>query len=85
MKTLIIITPHMSTGGLPQVVVKRVELLRDFYEIVVVEYTQLSWHYLVQRNQVIDMIGKNFITLSENKEYDFFNAISDYSPDYIFM
>jgi len=85
MKTLMIITPHMSTGGLPQVVVKRVELLRDFYEIVVVEYTQLSWHYLVQRNQVIDMIGKNFITLSENKEYDLFNAISDYSPDYIFM
>jgi hypothetical protein len=26
MKTLMIITPHMSTGGCPQVVAKKVEL-----------------------------------------------------------
>ena len=32
MKTLLIITPHMSTGGCPQVVAKKVELLKDYYQ-----------------------------------------------------
>jgi hypothetical protein len=85
MKTLLIITPHMSTGGCPQVVAKKVELLSDYYNVVVVEYEMLAWTYVVQRNRVIDMIGDKFISLSENKEYDLFNTIEDYNPDYIMM
>jgi hypothetical protein len=85
MKTLLILTPHMSTGGCPQVVAKKVELLKNFYNVVVVEYEMLAWSYVVQRNRVIEMIGDKFISLSENKEYDLFNAIDDYKPDYIFM
>jgi len=85
MKTLMIITPHMSTGGCPQVVAKKVELLKNFYNVVVVEYEMLAWSYVVQRNRVIEMIGDKFISLSENKEYDLFNTIDDYKPDYIFM
>ena len=80
-----IITPHMSTGGCPQVVAKKVELLKNFYNVVVVEYEMLAWSYVVQRNRVIEMIGDKFISLSENKEYDLFNTIDDYKPDYIFM
>ena len=83
MKTLLILTPHMSTGGCPQVVAKKVELLKDYYNIVVVEWECVAWAYVVQRNRVIDMIGDKFITLSENKEYDLFNIIEDYKVDYI--
>lgn len=75
----------MSTGGCPQVVAKKVELLKDFYNVIVIEYEMLAWSYVVQRNRVINMIGNNFISLSENKEYDLFNAIEDYKPEYIFM
>ena len=75
----------MSTGGCPQVVAKKVELLKDFYNVVVVEYEMLAWSYVVQRNRVIEMIGDKFISLSENKEYDLFNAIEDYNPDYLFL
>jgi len=85
MKTLMIITPHMSTGGCPQVVAKKVELLKNFYNVVVVEYEMLAWSYVVQRNRVIEMIGDKFISLSENKEYDLFNTIDNYKPGYIFM
>ena len=85
MKTLIIITPHMSTGGCPQVVAKKVELLKDVYNVVVVEYEMLAWSYVVQRNRVIDMIGDKFISLSENKEYDLFNVIEDFNPNYIMI
>jgi hypothetical protein len=80
-----IITPHMSTGGCPQVVAKKVELLKDFYNVIVVEYEMLAWSYVVQRNRVIEMIGDNFISLSENKEYDLFNAIEDHNPDHLFL
>jgi len=85
MKTLIIITPHMSTGGCPQVVAKKVELLKDFYNIIVVEWECVAWAYVVQRNKVIDMIGDKFVTLSENQEYDLFNLIEDHNPDYIMI
>ena len=85
MKTLMILTPHMSTGGCPQFVAKKVELLKDFYNVVVVEHDMLAWSYVVQRNRVIDMLGDNFISLSENKEYDLFNAIAEFNPDYIMI
>lgn len=75
----------MSTGGCPQVVAKKVELLKDFYNVVVIEYDMLAWSYVVQRNRVIEMIGDNFISLSENKEYDLFNAIQDHNPDYLML
>ena len=65
MKTLIIITPHMSTGGCPQVVSKKVELLKDIYNIIVIEWECVAWNYIVQRNNVINMIGNQFITLNE--------------------
>ena len=85
MKTLMIITPHMSTGGCPQVVAKKVELLKDFYNIIVVEWECVAWAYVVQRNRVINMIGDKFVTLTENKEYDLFNLIECHNPDYIMI
>ena len=84
-KTLIILTPHMSTGGCPQVVAKKVELLKDFYNVIVIEWECIAWSYVVQRNRVINMIGDNFISLSENKEYDLFNIIEDTNPEYILI
>jgi len=85
MKTLLIITPHMSTGGCPQVVVKKIEMFQNTYNVVCVEWSQISWHFLVQRNRAIELLGNKFISLSENKEYDLFNVIEDYSPDYIMI
>jgi len=85
MKNLLIITPHMSTGGCPQVVAKKVELLKDYYNVIVVEWECVAWAYVVQRNRVINMIGDRFITLSENKEYDLFNIIEDHKVDYIMI
>ena len=85
MKTLLILTPHMSTGGCPQVVAKKVELLKDYYNVIVVEWEMIAWTFVVQRNKVIDMIGDKFISLSENKEYDLFNVIEDHKVDYIMI
>lgn len=75
----------MSTGGCPQVVAKKVELLKDYYNVVVVEWECVAWLFVVQRNRVIEMLGDKFITLSENKEYDLFNIIEDHKVDYLMI
>ena len=75
----------MSTGGCPQVVTKKVELLKDTYNIVCVEWECIAWSYVVQRNKVINLLGDNFISLGENKEYELFNLIDDLSPKYIMI
>jgi hypothetical protein len=75
----------MSTGGCPQVVAKKVEILKDHYNIIVVEWECIAWAFVVQRNRVIEMLGNQFITLSENKEYDLLNIIGDFDPDYIMI
>lgn len=75
----------MSTGGCPQVVAKKIELLKDTYKIICIEWECIAWTYVVQRNKVINMIGENFISLSENKEYELFNLIEDNNPDFIMI
>lgn len=84
-KTLMIISPHMSTGGCPQVVAKKVESLKDYYNVVCIEWDFIAWTYVVQRNKVIEMLGDKFISLGDNKEYELFMAIEDHNPDYIMI
>jgi autotransporter strand-loop-strand O-heptosyltransferase len=59
---LMYVVPHLSTGGMPQFVLKRIESLQKFkneIEIYLVEYSQFSTIYLVQRNKIIELLGKN--------------------------
>ena len=87
MKKLLIITPHLSTGGAPQVTVNKVELLRDHFEIKVIEYAFLAWQFVVQRNRIIDMLteGVNFHSLGENKFNELLQILQDFKPDIISM
>ena len=65
---ILFLAPHLSTGGMPQFLLKRIENLIDTYnKIFVVEYECLSDQYVVQRNQIINLIGKeNLFTLDDN-------------------
>ena len=87
MKKLLIITPHLSTGGAPQVTVNKVELLKDHFEIKVVEYAFLAWQFVVQRNRIIDMLteGVNFHSLGDNKYDELLQILQDFKPDVISM
>jgi glycosyltransferase involved in cell wall biosynthesis len=87
MKKLLIITPHLSTGGAPQVTVNKVELLRDHFEIKVVEYSFLAWSFVVQRLKIIDMLreGVNFHSLGENKYNELVQIMQQFSPDVVVM
>jgi hypothetical protein len=64
MKKIIYIAPHLSTGGLPQYLTKKIEQLKDVYEIYVVEYEDVTGGVLViQKNKIKDLLGDNLITI----------------------
>jgi FkbM family methyltransferase len=68
-KKILYIAPHMSTGGLPQYLYKKIELLREDFEIHVIEYDDITGGVLVvQRNRIRSIVpDNNFYTLGSDK------------------
>jgi autotransporter strand-loop-strand O-heptosyltransferase len=66
---LLLLAPHLSTGGMPAYVLKKIETLQkysDKFDIYVVEFSTYSDTYVVQRNKIIDLIPKDrFFTLGD--------------------
>ena len=81
MKKLLYVTPHLSTGGAPQYLLKKIELLKDDYDIHVIEYQDLGI-FRVQKDKIIDLLKNPLITLGENKN-QILDLINDIEPDII--
>jgi autotransporter strand-loop-strand O-heptosyltransferase len=71
---LLYLTPHLSTGGMPQFVLKRIQALQEYkdrIEVFLVEYSQFSSTYVVQRDQIIKLLGNDhFFTLGGTDEVE---------------
>jgi autotransporter strand-loop-strand O-heptosyltransferase len=65
---ILFLAPHLSTGGMPAFLLKRIQALQEHanVEMYVVEYSNHSDHYVVQKNQ-IKHLADHFYTLEENK------------------
>jgi len=84
-KKIVFIAPHLSTGGMPQYLVKQIELLRDEFEVYCIEWDNVTGGVLVvQRNKVVNLLGDRLITLRENK-YELFDIIGRIQPDIIHL
>jgi FkbM family methyltransferase len=83
MEKILFIAPHLSTGGSPQVLVNKIELLKNDYIIKCVEW---SWHgdaFVVQKNRIKNLIGpENLFMLGEDKD-KIFDLIHNFQPDII--
>ena len=86
MQKLLYIAPHLSTGGLPQYLTKKIELLKDEFEIYLVEWDDCTGGRLVvQRNKILSLLDKNhFFTLGEDK-HEFLNIVNRINPDIIHL
>jgi hypothetical protein len=83
MKRILIITPHLSTGGLPQYLLQKIEHFKNEYEFYVVEWSDISGDaFVVQKNKLKNLLGDNLITLWENKN-EIFDQIKIIKPDVI--
>jgi len=79
-KKILYISPHFSTGGLPQYLLKKIESFNNSSDIYCVEYSYYGDAYVVQRNKAISILGDRFISLGENKN-ELINIISRINPD----
>lgn len=83
MRKLLFVTPHLSTGGLPQYLLKKIEHFKDQFEIYLIEYQDLSWEFVVQKNKIKQLIPPTrFATLGPDKS-QLLNYIESWKPDII--
>jgi autotransporter strand-loop-strand O-heptosyltransferase len=66
---VLFVAPHLSTGGMPAFLLRRIQALQAHtnVDIYVVEYANHSDHYVVQKDQIKQLV-KHFYTLGENKQ-----------------
>lgn len=79
---ILFVAPHLSTGGMPQYLYKKIEILNDQADIYCVQYNNTSEEYVVQRNLIREKIGGRFYCLGENKE-EILDLIEKICPDVI--
>ena len=83
-KKVLFVAPHMSTGGMPQYLLKKVQTLKDQYDIYVVEYSDVSPDYTVQKEQLKWMLGDKYYTLYEDK-FELIKIIDNIQPDIVHL
>ncbi len=80
---ILFIAPHLSTGGCPQYLLKKIVELNDSNEVYCIEYTDVTGGVLVvQRNQIKEILGSKLITLYEDKS-TLIEHIKNINPDII--
>ena len=95
-KKVLILTPHLSTGGCPQYLLEfLINHLKDFKDCIVVEHSNFSNEFIIQKNKIKDLIGGNkLITLGNYGEKDpiytlkrkqLINIVEEFNPDIIWM
>lgn len=84
MEKMILITPHLSTGGAPQFTLNKIELLKSKYDIYCIEYNFISLDYVIQRNKIKKILGDSFYSLGDNKE-ELLSIIDKVKPNYIWF
>jgi len=85
-KKLLYVAPHLSTGGLPQYLVKKIELLKQEFEIHLVEWVDCTGGVLVvTRNKLVDLVDSDkFYTLQENK-FELLDIVNKVKPDIVHL
>ena len=78
---ILYITPHLSTGGAPQYLLKKIEFLNNEHDIHVIEYNDYG-AYRVQKNKIIDKLKNKHYTLREDKN-QLLQYLDDIKPDIV--
>jgi glycosyltransferase involved in cell wall biosynthesis len=81
-KKILYVTPHLSTGGLPQYLCKKIEVFNDYFEIYCVEYSYLGDAYVVQRNRISNLLDDRFIPIFDDGD-KLLELIESIKPDII--
>jgi glycosyltransferase involved in cell wall biosynthesis len=84
-KTIVYIAPHLSTGGMPQYLVKQIETIKEDVEVYCIEWDNVTGGVLVvQRNKMVNLLGDRLITLGEPREH-LFTLLDRIKPDVVHL
>jgi hypothetical protein len=81
---ILYITPHLSTGGCPQYLLKKLKVLNGVHELYCVEYNNYGEWFVVQKEQVRQILKERYFVLGDNKE-ELLSIIDQIQPDIIHM
>ena len=76
---ILFVAPHLSTGGLPQFLLKKIQVLHKEHDIYCVEHTNCGG-FVVQRQQVKEILRDRFFELGENK-FELLDIIKKVNPE----
>jgi autotransporter strand-loop-strand O-heptosyltransferase len=82
---IVYLAPHLSCGGCPAVILKRIQTLMlyvDNVEIYLIEHNDYGKWFPTQRSQIIDILKNRFYTLGEDK-MQAMDIINEINPDLI--
>ena len=79
---ILFVAPHLSTGGMPQYLYKKIEILHDQAEVYCIQYNNTSEEYVVQKNRIKNKIGTRFFCLGDEKT-QLLDLIEKICPDVI--
>ena len=89
---LVYLAPHLSTGGMPEFLLARVNAMLDDtkFDVHVVEYCLYADTYIVQRQQIKELLGDRFHEIGHlgtmdqpSREENLRRIIQDINPDII--
>lgn len=83
---VLFLAPHLSTGGMPSFLLKRIENIINFEEIevFVVEWSNFSDEYVVQKNKIRSLVKpENFFTMIHGQKEKLIDIIKDNKIDII--
>jgi glycosyltransferase involved in cell wall biosynthesis len=84
-KTIVYIAPHLSTGGMPQYLVKQIETIKEDVDVYCIEWDNVTGGVLVvQRNKMVNLLGDRLITLGEPREH-LFTLLDRIRPDVVHL
>lgn len=84
-KRIVYIAPHLSTGGMPQYLVKQIESIKDDFDVYCIEWGNVTGGVLVvQRNKMVNLLGDRLITLGEDKN-ELFKILDTLKPDVLHL
>jgi len=83
MDKILIITPHLSTGGLPQYLLKKIQVFSNQYDFYVIEWEDITGgEFIVQRTKIENLLGSKFYSLKGDKDV-MFDVINNINPNVI--
>lgn len=84
---ILFITPHLSAGGMPQFLLKKIQLLKDKHKIAVFEWNDYGRYFPIQRNAILAECVDFYFCASdagnESKDFALDDCILKFKPDII--